>query len=428
MRKSILSALLLSSALLYAQTAEKPKFLQHLKPYGYVAAYAAFDTREGHAVLDDFFYYMPLDEQIVDGVDVNAVPSFRMAAIATRLGLDFHDFPIGADYSIGAKIEVDFNAGLSGNTGTALLRLRHAYFTIGNARHKWLIGQTWHPMAADLPGTISQDAGTPFAPFARSPQLRADVTLNKDARDVEHGRWLLSAALLWQMQYASPGPNGVSAEYIKYSCTPEAYLGLSYEGKVATARLGAEVVSLKPYKLLSDRHTTFNAFAYAKQVAHSWTFAQKLTYFGDGSNFNDMGGYGITATHADGTHTYAGMRSVAAWVVASYKAALSRPDDAKQRGFLLPMVFVGYQHGLGTAKPVTGAYWCKNNADRVANLVRFQPSLSYQLPLSYGSLIFGLEYMLTAAQYGAHDDHLLVVDHLHWVMNHRLQAIAKYSF
>ena len=36
---------------------------------------------------------------------------------------------------------------------------------------KLLIGQAWHPMAADMPDIFSLEAGSPFGPFNRSPQV-----------------------------------------------------------------------------------------------------------------------------------------------------------------------------------------------------------------------------------------------------------------
>ena len=47
---------------------------------------------------------------------------------------------------MGAKIETDFYAGVSGVTGTAQLRLRQAYVTFGYDDLYFKVGQAWHPM------------------------------------------------------------------------------------------------------------------------------------------------------------------------------------------------------------------------------------------------------------------------------------------
>ena len=95
------------------------------KPYGFIRNYYAFDTRESIGLTEDFFYYVPKDENIVNGVDLNAKPAFRFAALTSRLGLDI----LGYEYDglkIGARIEPDFYNGLGNDkvTGTAVRRLR----------------------------------------------------------------------------------------------------------------------------------------------------------------------------------------------------------------------------------------------------------------------------------------------------------------
>lgn len=99
--------------------------------------------------------------------------------------------------SSGAKIETDFYNGLSGVSGTAVLRLRQAYVTVG--RNDWLVtaGQAWHPMAADMPDVFSLNTGAPFGPFSRTPQVKLDYRLN-DA-------FSLTGSAIWQMQYNSTG-------------------------------------------------------------------------------------------------------------------------------------------------------------------------------------------------------------------------------
>ena len=59
-----------------------------IKWYGFIRNYAAVDSRESVSGTDNLFYYLPKDEKIVDGEDVNAVPSARFAALTSRLGVD----------------------------------------------------------------------------------------------------------------------------------------------------------------------------------------------------------------------------------------------------------------------------------------------------------------------------------------------------
>ena len=70
---------------------EKPSTL---KFYGFIRNYFTFDTRESVAGTEDFFYYVPKDQNIIDGSDMNAHTSFRFAALTSRLGLDL----VGYEY------------------------------------------------------------------------------------------------------------------------------------------------------------------------------------------------------------------------------------------------------------------------------------------------------------------------------------------
>ena len=188
--------------------------------YGFIRNYYAFDTRESVAGTEDFFYYLPKDENKKGDVDLNGQSSFRFAALTSRIGLNVTGYEYDG-LKFGAKIETDFYNGLTGSTGTAVLRLRQAYVTVGKTDWMVTAGQAWHPMAADMPDVFSLNTGAPFGPFSRTPQVKLDYRLS-DALS-------LTGAAIWQMQYVSAGPNGAKADYIKDACTPELFLGLNYK-------------------------------------------------------------------------------------------------------------------------------------------------------------------------------------------------------
>ncbi len=410
MKKTIIllaSALLIASSA-FAQEAAKPQF----KWYGFVRNYFAFDTRESSAGTEDLYYYMPKDQNIVDGKDLNGIPSFRYAALTSRLGLDVLGYEVGG-YSVGAKIETDFYSGVSGVTGTATLRLRQAYVTIAKGGRSWKIGQAWHPMAADLPDIFSLESGAPFGPFSRTPQVTADFKLG-DAVS-------LTASAIWQMQYTSTGPDGASANYIKYSCIPELYLGINFKGENTLTRLGVDLLSIKPRNYntaktatVSDRLTTFNIFAFGQQKAGDFLFKEKVTYANDGSHMNLVGGYGVSGINLDGSWNYSATRNISGWATVAYKKSKS----------WVPSMLVGYIKNFGTAEEIIGDFWCKNSANSVAQMFRIQPEIVYNL----GKLAFGLEYMCTAVQYGKADSFKLATENLHWVANNRIQMMVKYTF
>ena len=60
-------------------------------------------------------------------------------------------------------------------------------------------------------------------------------------------------------------------------------------------------------------------------------------------------------------------------------------------------------------------------------MYRIQPEFTYNL----GKFTVGLEYMLTSVQYGESkkiNKHALATENLHWITNHRVQAMLKFAF
>lgn len=398
----------------FAENTPDKKTEQHFKFYGFIRTFFAFDTRESSAGTSDLYYYMPKDRLLNDaGEDLNAVPSFRYTSLTSRVGVDVLGYEFGG-YKIGAKIEADFYAGLSGSTGTAQLRLRQAYATVSKGGRFWKIGQAWHPMAADLPDIFSLESGAPFGPFSRTPQVNFETGIIDNLS--------LTAAAIWQMQYTSTGPNGASADYIKYSCIPELYLGFNYKWDKNLVRLGGDLLSIKPRNYnelktakVNDRLTTFNMFQYGQFVVSDFTIKEKITYANDGSHMNMIGGYGVSTVNSDGTWQYSATRNISGWATVQYKKKDLR---------WVPSLFLGYIKCFGTSQDIVGGFWCKNNASTVNQMYRIQPEVLYNL----GKLSFGAEYMLTSVNYGLGDSRKLAVNDLHWVTNHRIQLLVKYTF
>jgi hypothetical protein len=113
--KKIVLLLAAACTFVLASAEDKP---YHFKPYGFIRNYAFFDTRATKSLAEDVFFFVPLDEKMVNGNDVNAVSSFNYQAITTRLGLDILGYQVGST-KINGKIEADFYClNSNGNTGT----------------------------------------------------------------------------------------------------------------------------------------------------------------------------------------------------------------------------------------------------------------------------------------------------------------------
>ena len=413
MTKRIFAAVLLAASLAGNAAAQDNNTVQ-FKPYGFVRSFAVMDTRESIYGVEDFFYYVPKDTKIVNGEDLNAQNTFAFAALTSRLGVDLSGYQVEG-WKIGAKFEGDFYAGVSGVTGTALFRLRQAYVTLAKDGTSIKIGQSWHPMAADMPHVFSLNTGAPLGPFARTPEVVLDGKLSEKVT--------LTAAALWQMQYTSAGPNGASADYIKYSGIPELFLGLSLKDGGFTGRVGVDMLSIRPRHLdvtgtrkVKDRITTFSPYLYAEYSKDLFSIKAKTIFAQAGEHMNLNGGYGVSAINSDGSWEYTPTRNSSSWLSISYGKKVQA------------VLFGGYVRNFGTAKELVGdLYFSKNSYSNMNRMFRVTPELVYNL----GKVAFGLEYELTGVQYGKFSNYSkcgLATEDLHWVCNNRIQLLVKYTF
>ncbi len=489
MRKFLLSCTAVLMALTASAGENKPfqeQLTAHFKPYGFIRNYMAYDSRESLAGTGDLFYYLPKDMSLNElGEDMNRQSSFRFLSLTSRLGLDVEGYQVGKT-SFGAKVEADFYAGLSSSnkvSGTATLRLRQAYLTIGwkelqiaggqQAAVNLLVGQAWHPMAIGMPEIFSLSSGAPFGPFSRTPQVNMDAAFGN--------HWMLTASAIWQMQYTSAGPAGASAQYIKYSCTPEMYLGLTYRTEGFMARAGLDLLSIKPRNTASkmvevekdgevkkvstpvkvnDRITTLSPFVYLEYKKGLFSAKAKTIYSSAGEHFNLMSGYGVSQVNEDASWDYTPLHSSSSWISLAY--------GKKVKGVL----FAGYVKNLGTSglladvqtvnaggtdwtlngkevspevlKDYAHVYFSKNGYAHLNSMFRVTPTIYYNI----GKFSLGLEYEVTSVQYGKNDTisfedvkgnkvtlnncvsakNGLSTSGLHWVTNHRVQMMVKFSF
>ncbi len=209
---------------------------------------------------------------------------------------------------------------------------------------------------------------------------------------------------------------------MKYSGIPEFYLGLSARGGGLTARAGIDVLSIRPRHLneagtrkVNDRITTFTPFVYAQYTDGMLTVRAKSVYAQAGEHLNLNGGYGVSAVHADDSWEYTPTRNSSSWINLVY--------GKKVQG----VFFAGYARNFGTVEPLVGPlYFSKNSFSNLNRLYR----LTGELMFNWEKLTLGLEYEQTGAQYGrfgADDRYGLATGDLHWVTNHRVQVMLRYS-
>ena len=134
--------------------------------YGYAKGEFAFDSRQVIAAREG--NYIDLASPNVQG---NNVANFNGWGVESRLGVE-----VAGPEFVGMTSEALIEAHFFGSSDASIntLALRHAYVKLSSDKVEWLVGQYWHPMFVTnvSPGTYNFNAGSPFQPFNRSPQIR----------------------------------------------------------------------------------------------------------------------------------------------------------------------------------------------------------------------------------------------------------------
>ena len=433
MKKTVIIALALL-ACISSRAQETPA---KYKLYGFVRNYAIIDSREVNGGTHDFYYYMPKDELLgADGTtDLNSGFNWKFVSLTTRLGLDFSGYEYQG-MKISGKVEADFYSlnGTSSSSTIAQFRLRQAYMSLSNDLENGdklvaNLGQTWHPIGADLPHGINLESGAPFGPFNRSPQVMVHWT---------HGYLTLTGGLLYLSQYlpmdAEAGAKSV-APY-KYGL-PEEYFGITTNYGAFLSKLGFTNILTKPVRTDANYKATglldaLTAFYFCQYTKDMFQVKAKVVYAQSGEHMNILSGYGISAYDA-ATHeyTYTPMQDLTAYVSAQYGKKLQ----------VLGMI--GYMKQLGTTEDLLGGaavmgktaagggnLWINTAAaTNIQQAFRVTPTVLWNM----GKLQIGLEYDYTMAEFGNAGEvrgarGLYEAGKTHWIGNHRLLWMTKFNF
>ena len=409
------------------------------KLYGFIRNYMAFDTHEVNAGTQGLYFYMPKDRRLAeDGRDLAEVPTFRMLALTTRLGLNVSGYRIG-ETKVNGAVEGDFYC-MNGSVAT--FRLRQAYIgmlwdnlELGDLLVN--VGQTWHPMAVDMPHMTNLETGAPFNPFNRSPQIMAHWTV---------GKFTWTGGILYPMQYLPTGPNGKSADYNKYGLIPEVYLGVALKSGGFLGKVGVDFFSIKPRwnapvitqasvdgderilkydventKQLQTRLYAISPFVYLQLTKGKFQLKAKSVLAQAGEHMNLLSGYGATFDWNRLQLTYTPMQDLVSFVSFQYG-----------RKWQI-MCMAGYMQRLGTTKALfaydnadVASLWLNTSADpSIQQAFRATPTLAYNL----GKLTFSLEYNCTGAFFGEGPyNRGGLYGSGHWVLNHRIEQMVKFNF
>ena len=408
------------------------------KLYGFLRNYAVVDTREVNGGTHDLYYYMPKDQLLgADGTtDLNEGLNWKFVSLTTRLGLDFSGYEFDG-LKISGKVEADFYSlnGTNSASTIAQFRLRQAYMALANDLENGdklvaNIGQTWHPMGADLPHGINLESGAPFGPFNRSPQVMIHWT---------HGEYTLTGGLLYLSQYLpmDAQTNAKSVAPYKYGL-PEEYFGLTWKRGGFTSKLGLTNILTKPVRTAPDNNKAngildaLTAFYFCQYTKDMFQVKAKVAYAQSGEHMNILSGYGIASYDATtNTYVYTPMQDLTSFVSAQYGKKFQ------------VMGMIGWMKHLGTTEDLLGgaAVLGKTVADggnlwintaaatNIQQAFRVTPTVLWNM----GKLQIGLEYDYTMAEFGNAGEArnargLYEAGKTHWIGNHRLLWMTKFNF
>ncbi|MBR1926147.1 MAG: hypothetical protein IJ840_00065 [Bacteroidales bacterium] len=407
------------------------------EPYGFFRTAAIFDTRDSDADSEDLFYFRPLDYKInLEKQDVNDNMSLKSYAITTRLGVNMTGYRYGS-MKVDGKVETDFYLM---NGSTASLRLRHAFVDIYwdklgymESKFSFRVGQSWHPMAEDLPYCVNVETGAPFTPFNWSPQLMLDYAFA--------GKFHYTAGALYPTQFLPTGPQGESENYVKYGLIPELYGGISFTGRHFTAKAGADFLSLKPrwrtttrnyvivdwYDIgtkVKDRLNMISPFVYLQFEKGIFKINAKSVFAQGGDHLSLMGGYAMYDWRDIYEYKYTPLRSTVSFLSFSVGRSLRF------------MCMGGYMRTLGSAHNLSvdtngysresDVYYSSFGDKGISQMVRATPTLAY----SAGKLTVAVEYNYSSVEYGNNnqlDNYAIPRENLHWVTNHRVMGVVRFS-
>lgn len=414
-----------STSFVFAQVEDEKKPIK-VKFGGYVHSLFTYDTRQTVSAREGFILLYPQDEVLdANGKDINKGGVYNMAVIQSRVNAKI----TGPDV-LGAKTNGLLEAEFVGNAESDVngMRLRHAYVNLDWGKTSLLVGQTWSPLfvAEAFPETVGANAGLPFKPFARNPQVRLTHKTEN---------WKFLAALATERDYVSLGPNGASNQYLRNAGLPivqgqihhyigKHLIGASGEFKTIKPSLFSTTVSEEGSQKWKNDETlsSWVLMGYFKLNFNPFTIKSQTTY---GSNMSDvlmLGGYAVKSFDPlTNEAAYTPIKVLGTWTELAY-----------QKNDYEFAVLAGYSKNYGADDAVAlnadGKQIYYSRGQDIGELYRIAPRVSKKI----NNLKLELEAEYTAAAYadssvGAINEKAKVIDS-HWVGNTRVSVGLYYFF
>ncbi|WP_396209333.1 DcaP family trimeric outer membrane transporter [Flavobacterium sp.] len=413
MKKVLIVAVLLISALSFSQgdkPIEKP-FKTEL--YGFARVDYSWDTRQSAQVREYHLNLWPLDEKIdANNNDINAANASNFLSVVSRLGVKAS----GPDVW-GAKVSGVLEGDFFGNTqqSIGLLRLRHAYAKLDWEKTALTFGQTWYPtfIPEVFPGVANFSTGIPFNPFGWATQFRVDQKLNEKFR--------FSFIAYKDREFGAFSADGNQNSPVYNSVLPAMHGKMEFRNKSVLAGIGAEFYPNKP--LIESNgvqsEETLNSTSILAYFKYNNEKFHIKAYGISGENLHHLvmlGGYASYSNGASKPVSYEGIRTNSFWL-----------DIASNNKNTAPGFFFGYtnQEGTGSSNAATTIYARGITATRGVKDI-WRASARVDFKQNKFRLTPEVEY--TAATHGSTQSDLSISGNENKVGNFRATVSAVYSF
>lgn len=359
----------LHSLLLFSVVMPSPSSGQKVEIGGFLKSSYYHDTRQVVGVREGDFLLYPAPN---DTAGANETDNLLFFPFFSRLTLGIGELPEAWGAKVTGLIETDFYG--AGNATLNSLRMRRGFVKLDWPTRELLFGMDWSPSFVQTwPLTVATEAGAPFQPFARFPQVRATYKPNA----------LRLTGIAAQQRDAFADIGGVKAH--QQSGLPMLMGFVEWTEPELVVGAGAWTKWIRP-TLTSDRFQAHAVQGYLRWSPSGFAARAKLTYGEDLADHLMTGGY---VTEADGTSTP--LRTVAGWV----------DLETTGRPWMLGC-FAGYlsNEGAGeTIDPVNLTVAARNAEIEYA--WRLAPRVAYNA----GKVRFAWELQVTSAVYsGGFDD------------------------
>lgn len=355
--KTLILGVLIFTAWVSNYAQEKQENKTEVKWSGYIKADYIYDTRQSVSSRKGHFFLYPTAPGNPNDNDDN----LNGFALESRLKVDIN----GSNF-FGMKTSGSIEGDFFGVAETDIngFHLRNAYVKLSNDKINIIMGQYWHPMfvLAVSPSTYSFNAGVPYQPFNRSPQVRLE-TRGKNIRFV--------GALLTELDFSTKGASA------SRSALPAAHAQIQFgDASKFTGGFGVNVKTVRINKTKKDL-TSMAYQAYVKTVLSGIVWKIQTTYGGNMTDLLQEGGFAMNSKN-----NYISNKTLSSWTEFSGNFSSSMEWG----------LFAGYtvNEGFGEAvKKIVGD-------NSVESTYRISPRIGWKS----GKMKIGLEADYSATQYG----------------------------